>query len=289
MRLGGLLVAGVVSIGVAGCGVQTTNGAKRSLLGVSERQLLIDAQHVLAAEGLEVASFDAKKGEMTTEWETRARRQLQYVVAVTDRAMGAAETSPKADDTDAASSPGRVPRSVTLNVAVKQRDKTVKGWGTPYPASAKKAEDLADDIVELSVRRFNHGIQMSTDLPIEETDEPPTEKAPTCEATAGCDAGFHCAGGRCVAECTADMTCPGSEQCDPRGRCVSKPAPCPEPAEAVSGGQVDDELPYDLEDDKADRKKSDSDNRQEKKASRFKRTEGADGGKATEGKVSDAK
>ena len=130
MRTRRLLVSLLMLLGLWGCAFQAGQGAKRSLLGVSNQQLLIDAQHVLATEGLDVESVDMSTGEITSTWQTKNRKQIQYMVKVKAQSLrpGAptASATGGAEMGTSAASPGSEARAlstVSLTVLVNVRKK----------------------------------------------------------------------------------------------------------------------------------------------------------------------
>jgi hypothetical protein len=279
-----LLVSLVLLLCGASCGSRVNQGVKRSLLGVSNQQLLIDAQHVMAREGLEIESIDVKRGEIASTWQTKNRKQIQYVVKIEGSATA---HMPAANQTDTDNvgdtepvEPVLSPTSITVSVKVKE--KTVKGWSEPVPGQDGKAADLADDIIALSVDRFEHGRPAAS---LAEPEETPEEKAPECENTAGCGAGLHCAMGACVSECDATHPCLEEDrECDVRGRCVLKPEPCPTLPAAT--GSVDAELPYDMQNEKAAESDEEAAKRERRRRRRERERERE---QQEEGRVSDEK
>lgn len=262
MRLKRLLVSLALAIGVWSCAIQAGQGVKRSLLGVSNQQLLIDAQHVLAQEGIEIASIDVNTGEITSEWQTKNRKQLQYIIKVEQQLIEEAALTAQSTDTDDVDDDSSIVMSkAEVTVSVNVRKKTVKGWSEPISGENAKASDLADDIIALAVKRFEYGVHSITAVEEEKEEEEPTL---VCENNAGCGAGLHCANGICVAECDAARPCTDSgRECDVRGRCVLKPVPCPTTQE----GSVDSELPYDMLKEES-KKKSEEDEAAERRRHR---------------------
>lgn len=221
-------MAGAICVALASCGVETQL-KKRTLVGVSAQQTLIDAQHALAEEGLDIEEIDFQQGMIKSSWQTKNRRQIQYVVQVSTPDMekagpapiqvGAdAGVPPVATDTSGDTAPGVVDIRVTTQV----KEKTVGGWTSPKPSRSARAERLLDDIIELSIRRFPGAPE---DVP----PPPPADETPSCLSSTECPAGMHCGSGKCVKECEVKSDCGTRSVCDERGRCVPRVEPCPEP------------------------------------------------------------
>ena len=264
MRLKRLLVSLALLFGVWSCAIQTGQGVKRSLLGVSNQQMLIDAQHVLAQGGIEVESVDVAAGEITSEWHTKNRKQLQYIIRVEEQPVAPAASVPPTDTDGTKQSATIGVSKVQVTVKVNVRKKTVSGWSEPVPGEDGKASDLADEIIALAVNRFEHGA-----VPLSpEEEEAEEEPKLVCENNAGCGAGLHCANGMCVAECDAAHPCVDSgRECDVRGRCVLKPEPCPTTQES----SVDSELPYDMPKAKSKEKSEEEEAAERRKRRRERR------------------
>jgi hypothetical protein len=172
------------------------------LAGISQQQVLVSAQHTLAKKGLDVEKISLDNGEITSAWDGKPRRQLQYKVTVTPSAESGTEIE-----------------TLVIAVSANAREKVVGGWSDPAPASSNDCDDLLDDIVDMAVGRFGAGggeIAASS-------------SGPKCAGSADCPDGSHCGSGRCVSECASDGDCEPGKFCDEKGRCVKpEPEPCPE-------------------------------------------------------------
>lgn len=195
---------------LVGCGVDAHQKASRTLTGVTQQHVLIAAQHTLADKGLDVEELDFEKGVLKSSWDKKIRKQFQYDVSV----LPQGET-PEASGRTLGG--GAEAQTVVITVAATAREKVVGGWSDPIPASTEQANELLDDIVELSIERFDPG-----------TVEITTVTTPKCSAPADCPIGQHCGSGRCVQECVANTDCESGNRCDDRGRCIPpEPPPCP--------------------------------------------------------------
>ncbi len=219
-------VVGAICLALVGCGVETQL-KKRTLVGISAQQTLIDAQHALAEEGLDIEEIDFDEGVIKSSWETRNRRQIQYVIQVSTLNM--AKTAPGAtpagaDAGVASAAPDttavRNPSVVDITVTTLEKEKTVGGWTTPKTSRSARAGRLLDDIIELSIGRFSGP---SKEVPVS------ADKTQICGSTVECPAGMHCGSGECVQECLVGSDCGQGSLCDERGRCILQVDPCSEP------------------------------------------------------------
>lgn len=163
---------------------------------------MVSAQHTLAQKGLDTDKISFENGEITSAWDGKNKRQLQYKVTVTPSGESGSEVE-----------------TLVIEVSANAREKVVGGWSEPSPASANDCDDVLDEIVDMAVSRFGTGggeMAAST-------------AAPKCANSSECPDGTHCGSGKCVSECAADGDCEPGKTCDERGRCVKpEPAPCPE-------------------------------------------------------------
>lgn len=200
--------------GFFGCGLRAQETARRTVVGVSGRQVVDAAHRLLAEQGFEFDRFEPEVGAVATAWRDVRRMSVRYEVEVA--AAGAPELEAWA-------------------VAVKAIacDRTVGGRSPEYPLPTAAA-DLLDDIVGLAPTLAAAPASAESNAPA---------GTGACARSSDCPPATHCGSGRCVAECAVDTECSSGEQCDRRGRCAAIPPPpppppdCPEPEPFRRGGR----------------------------------------------------
>ena len=190
------LVLAVFCAAWTSCGVEAKQGASRTLLGISQQQALVSAQHVLAEKGFETEEVDLGRGVVKSAWRDRAYNSVQYEVTVAPKSEGDGGL-------------------VLVTVSANEKDRSIRGWGEQY-ASSKGTEQMLGAIIDAAVDSVG-------EAPVELSE---VSSAPGCSGSSDCPAGQHCGSGRCVSECTGAADCPEGEQCDDRGRCVPVPKEC---------------------------------------------------------------
>ena len=179
-------IAAVICMAIVGCGVDMQQYKKRTIVGVSAQQALVNAQHALAMEGLDLEEIDFEKGVIKSTWKKKNRRQIQYVITVSSLMnspaassdTGAPNTAPPAaaattgvQTTPAAPAAAGAPQPsasqagaqsdgsavgagtsvVDVTVSANVKEKKVGGWTEPKVSRSARAERLLDDIVEAGV------------------------------------------------------------------------------------------------------------------------------------------
>jgi hypothetical protein len=209
----------VVFCGIAllGCGVSSQQGATRTLTGLTTQQVLIAAQHVLAEEGIDTEEINVENARLISSWQEKNNRQLQYEIAIVPKSEAEGEADETSSDVE----------TLVVSVSVNSREKIVGGWSEPVVSSSSYTSSMLDDIVSMSILRYNPAAT------------PMLSKA-KCSSTEECPTGTHCGSGHCVSECQIAGDCEYGTNCDDRGRCVPNAETCEQQPEPPSDNNEDE-------------------------------------------------